>query len=113
MLTQILGARKRKDLSHVLSNILKKKEELDGAYPMSQDTLQRLQEKLYLEWTYHSNAIEGNTLTAQETEVVLAGRTVGGKTIREHLEVINHENAIRYVEEILINQDSLSERHIK
>lgn len=97
----------------MLSNILKKKEELDGASPMSKDTLQRLQEKLYLEWTYHSNAIEGNTLTAQETEVVLAGTTVGGKTIREHLEVINHENAIRYVEEILINQESLSERHIK
>lgn len=113
MLNQISRTIKRKELSHVLSNILKKKEKLDVSLPMPKDTLQMLQEKLYLEWTYHSNAIEGNTLTLQDIEVVLAGTTVGGKTIREHLEVINHENAIRYVEEIVINQESLSERQIK
>src|SRR5699024_12017872 len=94
-LNQILGARKRKDLSHVLNNILKKKEELDELLPMPKDTLQNLQEQLYLEWTYHSNAIEGNTLTAQETEVVLAGTTVGGKTIREHMKVIRQEKALK------------------
>lgn len=47
-------------------------------------TVQSLREKLFLEWTYNSNAIEGNTLTINETKVVLEGITVGGKTMREH-----------------------------
>src|SRR5699024_8643748 len=60
-------------------------------------TLRTLQEKLFLEWTYNSNAMEGNTLTSNETKVVLEELTVDGKTLREHLEVINHRDAIRYV----------------
>lgn len=63
--------------------------------------MKSLREKLLLEWTYNSNAIEGNTLTINETKVVLEGITVGGKTMREHLEVINHRDAISYVEEIV------------
>ncbi|MDF2670881.1 MAG: Filamentation induced by cAMP protein Fic, partial [Paenibacillus sp.] len=56
-------------------------------------------EHLIVNWTYHSNAIEGNTLTLSVTRVVLEGITIGGKTIHEHLEVINHKEAIVYVEE--------------
>jgi len=97
----------------LLSNIQKKKEQLDAARPLPKHTLRTLQEKLFLEWTYNSNAIEGNTLTLNETKVVLEGVTVGGKTLREHLEVINHRDAIRYVEEIITNQEPLSEWQIK
>ena len=97
----------------MLSNIQKKKEQLDAARPLPKHTLRTLQEKLFLEWTYNSNAIEGNTLTLNETKVVLEGVTVGGKTLREHLEVINHRDAIRYVEEIITNQEPLSEWQIK
>lgn len=97
----------------MLSRILKKKERLDAARPLSKHTLRTLQEKLFLEWTYNSNAIEGNTLTLNETKVVLEGITVGGKTLREHLEVINHRDAIRYVEEIVRQEEPLSEWQIK
>jgi Fic family protein len=60
--------------------------------------VENLHEDLVLRWTYHSNAIEGNTLTLNETKVVLEGITVGGKTLREHFEAINHRDAIAYVE---------------
>lgn len=62
-----------------------KKALLDPNRPIPRYTLKSLREKLFLEWTYHSNAIEGNTLTINETKVVLEGITVGGKTMREHL----------------------------
>ena len=56
--------------------------------------VRNLHEDLIVRWTYHSNAIEGNTLTLQETKVVLEGITVGGKLLREHFEAINHRDAI-------------------
>lgn len=90
-----------------------KKERLDSKRPLPTYSIQSLREKLFLEWTYNSNAIEGNTLTLQETKVVLEGITVGGKTLREHLEVINHQEAIRYVEEIVQTGETLSEWQIK
>lgn len=72
-----------------------------------------LRENLVLNWTYHSNAIEGNTLSLQETKVVLEGIAIGGKTLREHFEAINHRDAICYVEDLVQKQDPLSEWHIK
>ena len=90
-----------------------KKELLDTKRPLPTYTLKSLREKLLLEWTYHSNAIEGNTLTMNETKVVLEGITVGGKTMREHLEVINHRDAIAYVEDIVHKEEPLSEWQIK
>ncbi|MEK4711594.1 Fic family protein [Sporosarcina sp. FSL K6-5500] len=91
----------------------RKKQLLDGKRPLPTYTLKSLREKLLLEWTYNSNAIEGNTLTLKETKVVLEGITVGGKTMREHLEVINHRDAILYVEEIVANNELLTEWQIK
>ncbi|MNI43160.1 Adenosine monophosphate-protein transferase SoFic [compost metagenome] len=75
--------------------------------------MQSLRDKLFLEWTYNSNAIEGNTLTLKETKVVLEGITVGGKTMREHLEVMNHRDAISYVEDIVHKEEPFSEWQIK
>lgn len=89
------------------------KDELSSLRPLPKNTLVSLQEKIALEWTFHSNAIEGNTLTLRETKVVLEGITVGGKTIREHFEAINHSNAIEYVEAIAANQEPFSEWQIK
>ena len=66
-----------------------------------------------LEWTYDSNAIEGNTLTLRETKVVLEGISVGGKTLREHVEATNHRDAILYVEEIVAKHDVLTEWQIR
>lgn len=97
----------------MFSQIDQKKVLLDSKRPLPKYTLKSLEEKLLLEWTYNSNAIEGNTLTIQETKVVLEGITVGGKTMREHLEVINHRDAIGFVEEIVRKEDHLSQWQIK
>lgn len=97
----------------LFEKIDQKKKILDAKRPLPKHTLKSLQEKLLLEWTYHSNAIEGNTLTMKETKVVLEGITIGGKTLREHLEVINHRDAIQYVEEIVQGKEVLSEWQIK
>lgn len=90
-----------------------KKQRLDAKRPLPKYTVQSLREKLFLEWTYNSNAIEGNTLTINETKVVLEGITVGGKTMREHLEVINHWDAISYVEDIVKRDEPFSQWQIK
>lgn len=97
----------------MFEKIDKKKELLDDKRPFPQYTIKSIREHLLLEWTYNSNAIEGNTLTLMETKVVLEGITVGGKTLREHLEVINHRDAILYIEEIVKNNESLTEWQIK
>ncbi len=70
-----------------------------------------MKEDLAIRWTYNSNAIEGNTLTLKETKVALEGITIGGKTITEHLEVINHKEAIDYLEEV--SKLPLTEKIIK
>ncbi len=90
-----------------------RKAQLDEHRPLPQAVLARLRENLVLDWTYHSNAIEGNSLTLMETKVVLEGITVGGKTMKEHLEVINHIEAIDYVDSLVQENQALSERHIK
>lgn len=86
---------------------------LDAARPLPRHTVASLREKLMLEWTYHSNAIEGNTLTLRETKVVLEGITVGGKSLREHFEATNHRDAILYVEDIVSKAEMLSEWQIR
>ncbi|MGZ8243590.1 Fic family protein [Methylomagnum sp.] len=89
------------------------KAKLDSHRPLPPALVARLHEDLVLRWTYHSNAIEGNTLTLLETKVVLEGITIGGKTLREHFEAINHRAAILYVEDIVRGQEPLSEWQVR
>jgi len=89
------------------------KAELDARRPLPPHTLKSLHDHWVLEWTYNSNAIEGNTLTLKETKVVLEGITIGGKSMREHFEVINHKDAIDYVEAVNAGDEAFSERLIK
>ncbi|MGF7031348.1 hypothetical protein J2T17_002254 [Paenibacillus mucilaginosus] len=71
------------------------KQELDGLRPLPSAAVRNLDEVYRVEWTYNSNAIEGNTLTLLETKLVLEeGLTIGGKKLREHVEVINPSEAI-------------------
>lgn len=72
-----------------------------------------MREQLIVEWTFNSNAIEGNTLTLKETKVVLEGITIGGHSLVEYFEAINHKEAIDYVEAIVSNNEVLSEHVIK
>lgn len=90
-----------------------KKKVLDLKRPLSPNTVKSIRDKLLLDWTYNSNAIEGNTLTLVETKVVLEGITIGGKSMREHLEVINHKDAILYVEDIVEKKEEFSQWQIK
>ncbi|ADJ66231.1 Fic family protein [Herbaspirillum seropedicae] len=89
------------------------KSALDAARPLPPYTQASLREKLVLDWTFHSNALADNTLTLRETKVVLEGITVGGKSLREHFEAINHRDAILLVEQIVAGNEPLSEAHIK
>ncbi|MCF8999828.1 Fic family protein [Acinetobacter nectaris] len=89
------------------------KNKLDQRRPLSPAIVKNLQEDLIIRWTYHSNAIEGNTLTLLETKVILEGITVGGKALREHFEAINHRNAIYYVEDIIRKEEQFSEWQIR
>jgi len=89
------------------------KESIDEHRPFSKGLVNSLQEKLIVEWTYNSNAIEGNTLTLSETKVVLEGITIGGKSMVEHLEAINHREAILFVEDLIANREPISEWNIK
>lgn len=89
------------------------KARLDAYRPLDAHIVRNLHENLVLQWTYHSNAIEGNTLTLKETKVALEGITIGGKTLREHFEVINHREAILMVEDLVSQQAPLTERVIK
>ena len=89
------------------------KTKLDSYRPLDKSIVQNLREDLILRWTYNSNAIEGNTLTLNETKVALEGITVGGKSLREHFEVINHREAIEFVESMVAKDEVLSEYSIK
>ena len=89
------------------------KQKLDAHRPLPPAVINNLRKDLVLRWTYHSNAIEGNTLTLKETKVALEGITVGGKTMREHLEAINHREAIFFIEELVSQKEPLSQRDIK
>lgn len=91
----------------------KLKKRLDSKRPISKETLKSLKESINLEWIYNSNGIEGNTLTLRETQVVLEGITVGGKTLTEHLEAINHEKAILYLEDLVKDKQPITEWNIK
>lgn len=86
---------------------------LDTYRPLPPEAVKNLREELILRWTYNSNAIEGNTLTLQETKVALEGITIGGKTMREHFEAINHKEAILYVESLVQENTPLCEWEIK
>ena len=88
-------------------------EELNSKRPISKETLKSLKESVNLEWTYNSNGIEGNTLTLRETQVVLEGITIGGKSLKEHLEVINHEQAILFLDDLIKDEESITEWSIK
>lgn len=89
------------------------KEKIDGFRPISANVAKSLHDKLVVEWTYNSNAIEGNTLTMSETKVVLEGITVGGKSVVEHLETINHKEAILFIEDLVHNKEQLTEWSLK
>lgn len=89
------------------------KAKLDARRPLAREVAENLHEDLLLRWTYDSNAIEGSSLTLEETRTALEGIAVGGKTLREHLEAVNHRAAILHLEELVKENAPLTERLVK
>src|SRR3984885_9300639 len=101
-------------LAALIASIEEKKAQLDRLRPLSPDALKNLEHAHDLELTYTSNAIEGNTLTQVETNLVIEkGITIGGKKLKDHLEAIDHWDAIRYVREIARQTMPLIESDIR
>lgn len=83
------------------ARIKEKKSELDSLRPLSKEQVEKLHHQMNIEFTYNSNAIEGNTLTLQETKLTIEeGITVGGKPLKHYTEAINHERALEKIEAI-------------
>jgi Fic family protein len=94
----------------LLNSILGKKRELDAFRPFPPEIVRKLDEQFTLEWTYNTNAIEGNTLTLKETELVInRGLTIGNKTMNEHFEAINHKDTIYYLYDFVKKKKQLDE----
>ena len=90
-----------KVMDELLTSIAAKKERLDAMRPVSREALLALQKAYDVDLTYTSNAIEGNTLTLRETaELIEHGITVGGKPLRDHLEAVDHYNAVLWMREL-------------
>ncbi|MBP6068444.1 MAG: Fic family protein [Bacteroides sp.] len=105
-------------MSEAIKELLKEvdalKEQLSTLRPLPKEALKKIQDALDIEYTYESNRIEGNTLTLQETALVVnEGVTISGKSMREHLEAINHTEAINYIKDIAKQDIEISERTIK
>ncbi|MFO7683968.1 MAG: Fic family protein [Chloroflexota bacterium] len=91
-----------------------KKAQLDALRPLPAAAVRRLNEQLTIEWIYNSNAIEGSTLSLRETQLILEqGITIGGKSLREHFEVINHREAIKLVESLAGQQEPLTAFYVR
>lgn len=100
-------------LEKQLERIHEKKCELDKKRPIPSYVLKSIKDSLSIEWTYNSNSIEGNTLTLQETKMVIEdGFTIKGKSLREHFEVVNHQEAIEFVESLASNEYVLNKLDI-
>jgi len=89
------------------------KAELNKRRPMTQGELKRLQDEFLVEFTYNSNAIEGNTLTLRETALVLEGVTIDKKPLKDHLEAVGHRDAFLYVQQLVTEKKPISEKLIK
>ena len=97
----------------LLSQIDRKKKELDGKRPLTEGELTRLNEEFTVEFTYNSNAIEGNTLTLRETDLVLRGLTIDQKPLKDHMEAVGHKEAFDFVSELVKEKCEINERVIK
>lgn len=105
-------------MDDIFEKLTKKKEKLDKYRRLPPEEVKNIQEWLDVEYTYTSNAIEGNTLDRSETAFVIEeGITVEGKTLREHLEATNHAKAIDYIRSLIghghqyITENDIKEIH--
>lgn len=98
----------------LLEAIAEKKERLDQLRPSPPEALSKLEHYYDVELTYASNAIEGNALSPVETTLVIEqGITIAGKPLKDHLEALDHYDAIRYVRELAREKTPLTESGVR
>ena len=102
-----------KSKESLLEQIDRKKVELDSRRPLTAGEVARLNEEFIVEYTYNSNAIEGNTLTLRETDLVLRGLTIDRKPLKDHMEAVGHKEAFDFVSELVKDNVPISEGIIK
>lgn len=90
-----------KSTESLLAAIDRKKMERDSRRPLTKGELERLTEEFVVEYTYNSNAIEGNTLTLRETDMVLRGLTIDRKPLKDHMEAVGHKEAFEFVRDLV------------
>jgi len=104
----------KREVKNSLAELDSIKKEIRKAHPLNDIQLQKLREYFNTNYTYESNRIEGNTLSLQETSLVInKGITIAGKSMREHLEVINHSEALEYIYDIANAKTEITERLIR
>ena len=105
---------RRKTMGDAVENIDRLKAELDALRPLPSDVVGRIEQKLRIESNYHSNAIEGNSLTLGETRsLILHGLTAHGKSMRDHLDIEGHNEAVKAIEHAVNNKEELNEVFIR
>lgn len=102
-----------KSKENILKQIDQKKALLDSRRPLTAGEIERLSEEFVVEYTYNSNAIEGNTLTLRETDLVLRGLTIDQKPLKDHMEAIGHKEAFEFVRELVKENAPMNENIIK
>lgn len=102
-----------KTASSLLERIDLKKKKLDSCRSMTEGEAERLNEEFAVEYTYNSNAIEGNTLTLRETDLVLRGLTIDQKPLKDHMEAVGHKEAFDFVSELVQSNTPMSESIIR
>ncbi len=97
-----------------IEKIIQLKKELDALRPLKKEDEKRIMQKFRLDWNYHSNHIEGNTLTYGETKALLLfGITAQGKPLKDHLEITGHNEAIQWIMEVVKEKRPLTENFIR
>ena len=104
---------RRRSRENILLQIDRKKKELDSCRPLTAGEAERLTEEFIVEYTYNSNAIEGNTLTLRETDLVLRGLTIDQKPLKDHMEAVGHKEAFDFVSQLVKDKVPMSESVIK
>lgn len=102
-----------KSKENLLDGIDKKKALLNSKRPLTEGESARLAEEFVIEYTYNSNAIEGNTLTLRETDMVLRGLTIDKKPLKDHMEAVGHKEAFEYVSELVKSNAELTDSIIR
>ena len=98
----------------ILEEIDLLKKELDALRPLPSDVVGRIEQKLRIEWNYHSNAIEGNSLTLGETRsLILHGLTAHGKPLRDHLDIEGHDEAVKAIEDAVKSDEAFNQVFIR